>query len=216
MEDAGERQVARGSGQPDYTKKDFKRAAEDLHLCLQEALQFFPRFETEFINETKEIKKYSDEELLNIIWEKKVQRFENGPRDATASRPASKSVHYQQSHGGERQKEEPSNSTTSGPSIAGFRHRIRTTVRAMLECNYPEPMEDDTGLQIRIEEIREFEERMHKTACRLYDALGSIAYNVQAFRRVIRDMMTMSQDLGLYPLKLWKADEEEPEFSDGG
>lgn len=216
MDNADEGQVTRRREQPDYTKKNFKRATEDLHSCLQEALEFFPRFETEFNHETKEIKRYSDEKLLNIIWEKKVQRFENGPRDTTASKPASKPNSPQQPHGGQRQQEESSNSTISEPSITTFQQKIRTTVQAVLECRYPEPIEDDNGLQIHIEEIRDYEERMRKTACRLYSTLGSIAYNVQAFRRVIRDMTTMLQDLKLYPLKLWKAEEDEPEFSDGG
>ena len=216
VDNADEGQVTRRRKQPDYTKKDFKRAAEDLHSCLQEALEFFPRFETEFNNETKEIKRYSDEELLNIIWRKKIQRFENGPRDATASKPVSKPNFDQQSHGGQRQQEETSNSTTSEPSITSFQQRIRTTIQAVLECQYPEPIEDDKGLQIHIEEIRDFEERMQKTACRLYNTLGSIGHNVQAFRRVIRDMTTMLQDLNLYPLKLWKAEEDEPGYSDGG
>ncbi|KAF7513111.1 hypothetical protein GJ744_010507 [Endocarpon pusillum] len=217
MDNADEGQVTRGRGQPDYTRKDFKRATEDLHSCLQEALEFFPRLDTEFNHETKKIKRYSDEKLLNIIWEKKVQRFENGPRDTTVSKPASKPNPNQQSYGEQRQQEESSNSTVSEPSITMFQQKIRTTVQAVLECRYPEPIEeDDKGLQIHIEEIRDYEERMRKTACRLYSTLGSIAYNVQAFRRVIRDMTTMLQDLKLYPLLLWKAEEDEPEYSDGG
>ena len=90
--------------------------------------------------------------------------------------------------------------------------RIHVAVEAILDCKSPATMEDDEGLLIRIEEVRDFEDRMRKTADRLYNSLGSICYNVQAFGRVIRDLITMSQDLNLFPLKLWKVDGQEPEY----
>lgn len=93
-----------------------------------------------------------------------------------------------------------------------LQHRIRVAVGAMLDCKSPTTTEDDRGLLIRIEEVHDFEDRMRKTADRLYDSLGSICYSVSAFRRVIRDLTTMSQDLSLFPLNLWKADGPEPEY----
>ena len=209
MDESDEGQVVRRRRQLDYTQKDFQRAVEDLHSCLQEALEFFPRFNTEFISETKEIKNYGDEELLNAIWEKKVQRFENGPR-ATASKCLSSSRNKPQY--GITQGEDSGNSDASASGIKVFQQRIRLTVEAMLACKYPEPIEDDTGLRICVEEVRDFEDRMRRTASRLYRSLGSISYNFQALRRVIRDMTTMLQDLKLYPLHLWKADEQQPEY----
>lgn len=214
MADTDDGQIARRPEQPGYTKKDFKRAAEDLHSCLQEALEFFPKFDAEFTHETKEIKKYGDEQLLNIIWEKKVARFENGPR-ATTSKSARNSRNSQGfGNNANNNGEDSSNGATSAPGIKVSQHRIKVAVQAMLECQYPDPTEDDTGLQIHIEEVRDFEGRMWKTAFRLYNSLSSIAYNLQAFRRVIRDMTTMLQDLNLYPLNLWKADDGlEPEYN---
>jgi hypothetical protein len=195
VDETDDGQITRRFEQPDYTKKDFKRAAEDLKSCLEEAQQFFPKFEAEFATETKEIKKYVDEKLLNIIWEKKVQRFENGPR-VTESNP----------------DEPSSNSATSTTGIRVLQHRIKVTVQAMLECKYPEPTDDDdTGPQIRFEEVRDFEDRMQRTAFRLNNSLGNVAHNLQAFRRVIRDIKAMSGDLDLYPLQLWKADGPEPD-----
>jgi hypothetical protein len=79
------RQVARNSGQPDYAK-DFKRTSEDLHSsCLQEALEYFAKFDAELASETREARKYGDVQLLDIIWEKKVQHFENRPRVAVSN-----------------------------------------------------------------------------------------------------------------------------------
>jgi hypothetical protein len=208
MDDIEDDQVTRRPEQPDYSKKDFKRAAEDLHSCLQEALDFFPKFDAEFTNETKEIKKYGDVELLNIIGEKKVLRLENGPR-LTASGSDNNPWGGRQSNLG-NYCQDPSGSSssnsTSGAGIKSLQHRITVTVEAMLDCKSPEPIDDDEGPQIRIEEIRDFEDRMRKTAVRLYNSLSSISYDVQAFRRVIRDLTTMSQDLNLFPLKLWKGD----------
>ena len=194
MEDTDDSQITRRFEQPDCTKKDFKRAAEDLKSCLEEAEIFFPKFEAEFAIETREIKKYVDEKLLNSIWGKKVQRSENGPRVA------------------ERNFDEDSgNSASSTTSIKVLQHRIKVTVQAMLECKYPEPTEDDTGPQILLEEVRDFEDRMQRTAFRLYSSLTNMTQNLQAFRRVIRDIRTMSGDLNIYPLKLWKDDGPEPD-----
>jgi hypothetical protein len=194
MEDTDDGQITRRFEQPDYTKKDFKRAAEDLKSCLEEAENFFPKFEAEFATEIKEVKKYVDEKLLNNIWEKKVQRSENGPRVA------------------ERNPDEDSGyNVSSTTSIKVLQHRIKVTVQAMLECKYPEPTEDDTGPQILFEEVQDFEERMQRTAFRLYSSLTNMTQNLQAFRRVIRDIRTMLGDLNIYPLKLWKDDGPEPD-----
>ncbi len=212
MDDADDSQVARRPEQPDYTKKDFKRAAEDLHSCIQEALEFFPKFDAEFTNETKEIKKYGDEDLLNVIWEKKVQRFENGPRATPANAGKSPRGGRQQPRHGEYAQEEPSSSPASASGITVLQHRIHVTVESMLQCKYPEPTRGEDGLEIRAEEVHDFEDRIRKTAFRLYGSLGSISRNVQAFRRAIRDLRTMSQDLDLFPLNLWKADRQEPEY----
>lgn len=73
-------QMTRRFEQADYSRKDFNRVAGDLHSYLEEALEFFRKIDTEFTIETKEIKKYGDAELLDMIWEKKILRFENGPR----------------------------------------------------------------------------------------------------------------------------------------
>jgi hypothetical protein len=208
MDDMDDSQIGHQREEPDYTKKDFRRAAEDLNSCLQEALEFFPKFEKDFSNETKEIKKYGDEELLNIIWERKVQHFENGPR-ATPSNTQNNSRNNGRHNGNH---DEASNSSVSG--IKSLQHRVQLTVDAMLDCRYPEPVEDEGGLQIRAEEVRDFEERMRKTAYRLYNSLGSISHDVHAFRAVTRDLKTMSQDLNLFPLNLWKADGGEAEQSD--
>jgi hypothetical protein len=210
MDASDDGQVARRHEQPDYTKKDFKRAAEDLHSCLQEALELFTRFEADFNSETREIKDYAGEELLDIIFERKVQRFENGPR-ATASNTKSSGrtdQPYNENYG-----EQPSN---NAPGIMVLQRKIQQTVESMFNCKSPEPIENDDGLQIRVEEVQDFEDRMRRTASRLYLNLGRIFFSVQAFRGVIRDLRTMSQDLNLFPLNLWKADGGEAEYQGDG
>jgi hypothetical protein len=212
MHDAEDDQMSCRQEQPDYSRKDFKRAAEDLYSCLQEALEFFRKFDTEFTAETKEIKKYGDAELLDIIWEKKVLRFENGPRDAATNvdNGARNNMQYGGNQGNEPSSR--SSSSTSTSSMKSLQLRLHLTVEAILECKSPVPIKDDDGVEIRIEEVRDFEDRMRKTALRLYNSLGSICYEVQAFRRVIRDLTTMSQDLSLFPLNLWKADGQDSQY----
>jgi hypothetical protein len=210
MDDSDDGQVARSYEQPDYTKKDFKRAAEDLHSCLQEALEFFPGFEADFNSETREIKSYADEELLDIIFERKVQRFENGPRATVSSTKSGGRTNqpYNEDHG-----EQPSKNASG---IKVLQQKIQQTVESMIDCKSPEPIENDDGLQIRVEEVRDFEDRMCRTASRLYLNLGRISSSLQAFRVVIRDLRTMSQDLNLFPLNLWKADGGEAEYQGDG
>lgn len=211
MEEADDDQVARRPKQPDYTKKDFKRAADDLLACLHEALEFFPQLEAEFSRDVKDVKKYGDEELLNLIWEKKIQKHENAPRARDGGR--NDQIHGQ----GGRQDRQPdtmrnassdnqSRSSSTSPSIDALKQKIQHAVEAMFECKFPEPIEDSRGIQIRVEEVRDFENRMQKTADRMYNSLLNISHNVRAFRTVIRDLTAMSQDLKLFHLDLWKAD----------
>lgn len=200
MDEAVNSQVVRWNQEARYTRKDFRRAAEDLHFCLEEALEFFPMLEAEFISETREIERYADRALLNIIWEKKLQRLENGPRASESNtKNSTKNIH-------QSPRDYARDSSGSPPSVKAVQERIRVAVREILDCKYPEPTEDGRGPQIRAEEVRDFEERMRKTAARLYRSLGNIDCNVQAFRKVIRDLKTMSQDLNLFPLGLWKVD----------
>ena len=208
MDDA-EDEMARRQQQPDYSRKDFRRAAEDLHSCLKEALEFFRKFDAEFMVEIKEIKKYGDTELLDIIWEKKVLRLENAPR-AAALGADSGGRNSQQSHG--NQHNEPSSSSSNASSMKSLQLRLYVTVDAMLECKCLELFKDDEDCEISIEEVRDFEDRMRTTAARLYNSLGSIRYEVQSLRRVIRDLTTMSQDLALFPLNLWKPNGQEPQY----
>lgn len=204
-------EMARGQQQqrPDYSRKDFKRAAEDLHACLKEALNFFRKFAAEFTTETKEIKKYGDAELLDLIWEKKVLRLENGPRAAANNTDigGGQSGQFQGN-----QDNESSSSSTNGSSMRSLQLRLHVTIEAMLDCKSPEFFNDEEASEFRIEEVHDFEDRMRKTAIRLYDSLGNICYEVQAFRRVIRDLTTMSQDLDLFPLNLWKSNEQESQY----
>lgn len=217
MDEADDCQVKRTPGQLDYTKKEFKRAAEDLDACLGEALELFPQLDAEFTKETQEIRKYGDERLLNIIWEKKIQRFENGPRATKTS----KTVNGHQQHNLQQQfsgnnQEESNTGAASTIGIQILQLRIQATIQSMLECQYPAPIEDDRGFPIHAEEIRDFQERIRKTAFRLQCSLGRISHNFQAFQRAIRDLRSMSQDLNLFPLNWWKADGQESEHQVDG
>lgn len=112
MENLGHGSVASRHERPDYTRKDFNRAAEDLQSCPTGALEFFPKFDLEFTNETKDIKKYSDAQLLNAIWEREVQRFENAPRDTGSTTATNDSRNNQASLGNEDARD--SNSRAAG------------------------------------------------------------------------------------------------------
>jgi hypothetical protein len=207
MDDVNETQLAQQYEQPEYTRKEFKRAADDLYSCLDEALKSFDRFEKEFTDEVKGIKKYSDSELINYIWGRKVRHSENASRgDSSAADQGSRnSNQYRQN------RNEESNGSASGILI--LQDRIRLGIEAILECRKPEPSKDEAGPQVRLEEVKDFEIRMQRTSERLSSSLPIISYNVQAFRMVISDLKTMFTDIELFHHNLWGEKGQEQDAS---